>query len=341
MAVIHAEGGREKVRDSLRQGKVKPLGPVPLLEERDLDEAVRIVGQMGIEPLSGALEAGAQVVVAGRAYDPSVFAAPAIRAGYRPGPAIHMGKILECGAIASTPGSGSDCLLGRIGPGYFEVETLNPARICTVTSVAAHTLYEKSDPVYLPLPGGCLELKRTRFEQVGDNRVRVTGSRFIPAQKYTVKLEGVKKAGFRTVTIAGCRDPVMIREIDKVIETVVERTKDNFAGTGGEYSLSFKIYGKNGVMGALEPVTNASPHELGIVIEVTGKTQETADTICGFARSTMLHCSYPGRTATAGNLAFPFSPSEFRGGEVFNYNIYHLMEVADPFELFPMEIINV
>lgn len=341
MAVIHAEVGREKVRDSLRQDKVKPLGPAPPLEEHDLDEAVRIVGQMGIEPLSGALEAGAQVVVAGRAYDPSVFAAPAIRAGYRPGPAIHMGKILECGAIASTPGSGSDCLLGRIGPGYFEVETLNPARICTVTSVAAHTLYEKSDPVYLPLPGGCLDLKRTRFEQVGDNRVRVTGSRFIPAQKYTVKLEGVKKAGFRTVTVAGCRDPVMIREIDKVIETVKERTRDNFDGTGGEYSLSFKIYGKNGVMGELEPLTNAFPHELGIVIEAIGKTQEIADTICGFARSTMLHCSYPGRTATAGNLAFPFSPSEFRGGEVFNYNIYHLMEVADPFELFPMEIINV
>lgn len=341
MAVIHAEVDREKVRDSLRRNKVKPLGPVPPLEEKDLDEAVRIVGQMGVEPLTGALEAGAQVVIAGRAYDPSVFAAPAIRSGYRPGPAIHMGKILECGAIASTPGSGSDCLLGRVGPGFFEVETLSPARACTVTSVAAHTLYEKSDPVYLPLPGGCLDLKRTRFEQVADNRVRVTGSRFIPAKKYTVKLEGVKKTGFRTVTIAGCRDPVMIKEIDRVIEIVEERTRDNFTDVDCDYSLNFKVYGKNGVMGALEPVRNVTTHELGIVIEVIGKTQETADTVCGFARSTMLHCSYPGRKATAGNLAFPFSPSEFRGGEVFNYNIYHLMEVADPFELFPMEIINV
>lgn len=341
MAVIHAEVDRDKVRESLRQNKVRPLGPVLLLEEKDLDDAVRIVGQMGVEPITGALEAGAQVVIAGRAYDPSVFAAPAIRSGHRPGPAIHMGKILECGAIASTPGSGSDCLLGRIGAGYFEVETLSAARVCTVTSVAAHTLYEKSDPVYLPLPGGYLDLKRTKFEQVADNRVRVTGSRFIPAQKYTVKLEGVKKIGFRTLTIAGCRDPVMIKEIDKVIEIVEERTRDNFDGACCDYSLNFKVYGKNGVMGPLEPVRDATPHELGIVIEVTGKTQETADNICGFARSTMLHCSYPGRIATAGNLAFPFSPSEFRGGEVFNYNIYHLMEVADPFELFPMEIIDV
>ncbi len=341
MAVIHAEVDIEKVRHALCLNKVKPLGPVPLLQEKDLDEAVRIVGQMGIEPLVGALETGAQVVVAGRAYDPSVFAAPAVRSGYRPGPAIHMGKILECGAIAATPGSGSDCLLGRIGVGYFEVESLNPVRACTVTSVAAHTLYEKSDPVYLPLPGGCLDLKRTRFEQVTENRVRVTGSRFFPAQKYTVKLEGVKKAGFRTVTIAGCRDPQMIREIDRVVGIVRSKTEDNFAGAADDYSLNFRIYGKDGVMGTMELIRNAVPHEIGIVIEVIGKTQEIADAICGYARSTMLHCSYPGRTATAGNLAFPFSPAEFRGGEVFNFNIYHLMEVADPFELFPMETINI
>jgi hypothetical protein len=341
MAVIHAEVNRTRVRDALRNNKIEPLGPVPPLAEKDLEDAVRIVGQMGVEPLAGALEAGAQVVVAGRAYDPSVFAAPAIQCGYEPGLAIHLGKILECGAIAATPGSGSDCLLGRIGAGYFEVETLNTARNCTVTSVAAHTLYEKSNPLLLPLPGGGLDLRNTIFEQAAENRVRVKGSVFIPAEKYNVKLEGVKRAGFRTVTIAGCRDPVLIKEIENVIETVRERTKDNFDGAEYDYYLDFKIYGKNGVMGALEPVQNALPHELGIVIEVIGSNQETADTICGFARSTMLHCSYPGRMATAGNLAFPFSPSEFRGGEVFNFNIYHLMEVADPFELFPMDLIKV
>jgi hypothetical protein len=231
MAVIHAEVDREMIRAALRQNKVQPLGPVPCLEEKDLDDAVRIVGQMGIEPIAGALDAGAQVIVAGRAYDPSIFAAPAIRLGFETGLAIHMGKILECGAIASTPGSGSDCLLGRIGAGYFEVETLNQSRICTVTSVAAHTLYEKADPLFLPLPGGCLDLRKTKFAQAAENRVRVTGSVFIPAKNYTVKLEGVRKAGCRTVAIAGCRDPVMIREIDNVIETVRERTKDNFAGS--------------------------------------------------------------------------------------------------------------
>jgi hypothetical protein len=77
---------------------------------------------------------------------------------------------------------------------------------------------------------------------------------------------------------------------------------------------------------------------LGLIIEAVGRDQATADTICSFARSTMLHYGYQGRVATAGNLAFPYSPSDLRAGEVYAFSIYHLMEVDDPCELFPMEI---
>lgn len=341
LAVIHSEVDRAIVRQALSCGKVLSLGSVPELTAEDLDQTTRIVGQMGIEPLSRALEQGAQVVLAGRAYDPAVFAAPALMKGFPAGPAIHLGKILECGAIAATPGSGSDCLLGRLTQGGFEVEPLNPARRCTVTSVAAHTLYEKSDPLYLPGPGGILNLGEARFEQVGEGRVRVTGSMFVPSEKYYVKLEGAKKEGYRTVSIAGCRDPYLIRAINQALEECKARVSDNFDGKGYTYYLNFRLYGKNGVMGSLEYEQEAVPHELGIIIEAVAKTQELADTICGFARSTLLHCSYPGRLATAGNLAFPFSPSDFKGGEVYRFSVYHLMEVADPCELFPVELIAI
>ncbi|HOV78665.1 MAG TPA: acyclic terpene utilization AtuA family protein [Bacillota bacterium] len=341
IALIHSEVDRELVRRAIHLDKITPLGSAPVLTEDVLDGTVRIVGQMGVEPIIGALEAGADVVLAGRAYDPSVFAAPALLRGFRPGPAIHLGKILECGAIAATPGSGSDCLMGYLRPGCFEVEPLNPGRRCTVASVAAHTLYEKSNPVLLPGPGGMLVLSGAKFEQAGDNRVRVTGSRFMPSDSYRVKLEGVKKAGYRTVSVAGCRDPVMIREINSVIGLVRERARDNFSGRGYNYLLDFRLYGINGVMGSLEPTADDVPRELGIIIEAVAETQDVADTICSFARSTMLHCSYPGRKATAGNLAFPFSPSDFRGGEVYRFSVYHLMKVRDPFELFPLEIIEI
>ena len=94
-------------------------------------------------------------------------------------------------------------------------------------------------------------------------------------------------------------------------------------------------------MGALEPCRDHVPLEFGIVIEAVAPTQQMADTLCSFARSTMLHCSYPGRVATGGNLAFPYSPSDLPAGEVYRFSIYHLMSVNDPCELFPIEYMAV
>ncbi len=170
--------------------------------------------------------------------------------------------------------------------------------------------------------------------------MRVSGTRFLPSEKATVKLEGAKPIGFRTVSIAGARDPVMIREIDHIVEGVKKRVADNFRDAGLEYELRFNIYGKNGVMGPMEPHPGTeNAHELGIIIEATGKTQQQADTICAFARSTMLHYGYAGRRATAGNLAFPYSPSDFHGGAAYVFSVYHLLETEEA--IFPIEIIEV
>jgi len=337
MAVIHAEITKACVIEKLEQGKLSPLNPAPQVTKADLLSTVRIVGQMGVEPFVKALKMGAQVIVAGRAYDPAVFAALAVQKGYDRGLAVHMGKILECACIAATPGSGSDCMMGYLREDSFSVEPLNPARKSTSLSVGAHTLYEKTDPYILPGPGGVLNLTHAVFEQETDRRVRVSGSRFIPSDRYTIKLEGVKSIGFRTVSIAGTRDPVMIEKIDEVIAGVRARVEDNFREGDMQYFLDFKVYGKNGVMGELEPRGFVPGHELGIIIEVVAKSQEIANTICSVTRSTMLHYGYPARSSTAGNLAFPYSPSDFIAGEVFVFNLYHLIEVDDPCELFPIE----
>jgi len=95
------------------------------------------------------------------------------------------------------------------------------------------------------------------------------------------------------------------------------------------------LYGRDGVMGALEPDPSPAPHELGIVIEVVAASQALADALCSFARSTLLHHSYPGRMSTAGNLAFPYSPSDIRMGQVYRFSLYHLMPIAAPLLYFP------
>ncbi|MCL2203011.1 MAG: DUF1446 domain-containing protein [Defluviitaleaceae bacterium] len=348
-AVIPSDIGKEAVSEALRMGKITPLHPAPALTQADIDAAVRIVAQMGTEPIIQALADGAQVILTGRAYDPAVFAALAVHRGYDKGLAIHLGKILECAAIAATPGSGSDCMFGYIGADYFRVEPLSPVRKCTTLSVAAHTLYEKTNPYILPGPGGTLDLRQTVFTQETDAMVRVSGSRFIPSQGYTVKLEGVKKVGCRTVSFAAAADPVMIAQIDEITPVVKARVADNFTGLGA-YFLDFKIYGRNepgksGVMGIFGESANKNPQgeaapcrELAIIIDAVASTQELANTLCSFARSTLLHYGYPGRISTAGNLAFPFSPSDIKMGDVYAFCVYHLMEVDDPCGHFPVEM---
>lgn len=341
MAVIHAQLDKGYVLEMLKEGKITPLEPAPELTEENVQATTNIVAQMGAEPFNKAFDQNPDVILAGRAYDPICFSALAIRYGYDRGLAQHLGKILECASICAMPGSGSDCMFGYIGDDYFRVEPLSSIRKCTTLSVAAHTLYEKTNPYILPGPGGHLDLTACKFEQETDNIVRVSGTNFVPSEKNAVKIEGAKSIGYRTVSIAGTRDPVMIAKMNEITEGVRARVKDNFSKKNYEYYLDFKIYGHNGVMGSLEPTPETTgAHELGIVIEAVADTQEKADTICAFARSTMLHYGYEGRRATAGNLAFPYSPSDFHAGEVYVFSIYHLLETNDPAALFPVEFVE-
>jgi hypothetical protein len=338
MAVIYADVTKGLVLDALHQGRVYPLYPAPEINSDDVNRSVRIVAQMGAEPVIRGLMADCQVVLCGRCYDPVPFAAPALMKGFSPGLALHMGKILECAAIAASPGSGRDCVMGFLYDNYFELEALSDERHFTRISTAAHTMYEKSDPYNLPGPGGSLDLTETIFESLEGGRARVSGTRFNPVFPYTVKLEGVRSAGFRTISIGGVRDPILIGTIDSVLDEIRKQVMEN---VGGGVKILFHVYGKNGVMGMQEPEQNRASHELGIVSEVIAGNQDFADSVCANVRSVLLHYGYQGRIATAGNCAFPYSPSDIPCGEVYEFNIYHLMVVEDPLSLFPMRVCEV
>jgi len=340
MAVIHADVEKEYVKNKLREGKVSPLGPVPELTEEEVDASVRIVGQMGVEPFVKALETDVQVIVAGRSNDPSMFAALPFLHGFDKGLSLHMAKILECAAIAAEPGSGSDAMIGTLKSDHFLVEPLNAERTCTTTSVAAHSLYEKSDPLHLYGPGGLVDLSDVSFEQHDGRTVRVSGSRYVPDTSYKIKLEGSKRTGYRTICVAGVRDPGTISRIDELIQEARREANIKFGGRSESYKLFFHVYGRDAVMGDLE-VQGAHARELGVVIEAVASTQELATGVCGFAHTIMLHYGFPGRISTAGNLAVPFSPLDIPAGPVYEFNIYHLVEEDDPYRLFPMEIIEV
>ena len=338
MAIIHAEQSKEALKAELAAGKIRPLGPVPQLTSEDIDKCEHVVGQMGIQPFIKALDEGAEVIIAGRACDVAVLAALPIMRGFDEGLVMHAAKIVECGAFCSVPGSGADSIMAHIRDDHFLLEPLNPIRRCTPISVAAHTLYEQDHPYYLYEPTGLLDLSECSYEQYDERITKVMGSRFIPAKKQTIKLEGSKKVGHRTVFVGGVRDPIMIRQIDEVLEAVRRKVVDTLTDVPAEdYILRFNVYGRDGTMGEMEPHRERMGHELGLVIEVVAKTRELADDICALAKVSALHYHYQGRISTAGNLACLFSPVEAYWGQVYEFNVYHLLETDEPEKWFPIE----
>jgi len=336
LGVVHSDVEKEQLKSAWRAGRTRPLAFVPDLTEEAIDASTHLVAQIGHEPLVRALEADCNVILAGRCYDPANFAVVPILQGYDTALALHMGKILECGAIAATPGSGADCVLGTLRCDSFILEALNPNRRFTCESTAAHTLYEKSDPYHLPGPGGIMHLDACRFSELGDGRVEVRGSRHERTHPYYVKVEGARRIGCRAVTIAGVRDPTFIAHCAEILRAVEQQVAELMAGQQ-RGALYFHVYGRDGVMGPAEPLRCTTSHELGIVIEAVAPTQADADSLVSLTRSTLLHYGYPGRISTAGNLAFPFSPSDLPAGNVYEFSVYHLMQQDAPAD-FPLEV---
>jgi hypothetical protein len=339
LAIIHSEQDKGWVKRQLAAERIRSLRNVPPLDPATVERAARIVGMMGPEPFIEALDGGAEVVLAGRSSDPAPWAACAMRAGLPPAPAWYAGKMLECGATAALP-KGHDCLLATVGEDHVVCEATNPIRKCTPLSVANHSLHENASPCLHHEPGGLLDTTACRFDALTDRSVRVSGMTWRPISPYTVKLEGTELVGYRAVTICGTRDPGLIGQIDRFIETVHENVVEKAAAFGvppQAYHLFFRIYGRDGVMGRWEPAGEIRSHELGILVEVVAQSQEEANAVLAIARTNTLHVDFPGRLCKEGNMAFPFSPSDLEGPPAYRFSVFHLVEPDDPRQMFPIE----
>ncbi|MFB6080026.1 MAG: acyclic terpene utilization AtuA family protein [Haloferacaceae archaeon] len=339
VARIYTDVDREYLRAKRDAGEVSELDHHVALTDERLAETSTMVAQIGHEPYVEALSAGADVVLGGRSSDLAPFSAVPLQEGFDRGLTAHMAKILECGAHATEAGTGADGLIGILGEDRFEVVPPNPEKRCTVESVSAHTLYEKANPHRIHLPGGHVDVSAATFEQVADRRVRVAGSRFHATEPRAVLVEGVRRRGYRTITVAGIRDPTTLDHLDDLVAGTTARVAEFFDDRADEYDLAVRTYGVDAV--PLYEVdrgeTPETPPEVGVVIDALASTQEFADTVCSMARSTLLHHPFEGRTATGGNLAFPYSPSDVSVGEVYEFSVHHLVEDVAPSRLATVE----
>jgi len=347
---IYGSVTKSRVFKHLKAGEVKGCGiSVPALKYEDIENAAVIVGQMGPEPFLDAMaaEPDFDIIIAGRAYDPSAYIAYCVHqathhssstleslSSEQLGGFAFMGKIMECGAQCGTPKSAS-ALATIYLDGTFDIIPLSLEARCTPTSVAAHTLYEKSRPDILPGPGGNLNLNNSTYVQLADQRaVRVSGSIFQlsrqNSQPYTIKLEAAKIIGYRSTMMGGIRDPILIKQIDQVISQVKQYCAQQHKEATGTWELEFHVYGANGIMGPLEPGDSSyKPREIFLVAEALASSQALATSVVSCARIACIHGPYPGQRATSGNLAFGVGgKTEIEMGPCAEFCIYHLIPIG-------------
>ena len=335
MATIQAEQTREAMTARLASGV-----PIAGLDGRaDADAALiartdRIVAVMGAEPIAAALKAGAEVVIAGRASDCALFAAPLLNAGMSPATAYYAGKLMECASFCCEPFMGKESIFGRIKENDIRVRAMHPGQRCTPASLASHAMYERRDPFREYVASGYVDMSNCRYEQLDEKTTRASGAVFVPSAQPMVKLEGAGKVGERRLAVVGIRDPYTIENIDKAMAWARARLAERFgAPEQAGWQVFYHVFGRNGVMGDLEPTPPSRAHELGIVAEVVCQDGKRGEEICALAARNLFYARLAEVKGTAGAAAL-MADEVLIGKPGYEWTLNHVTPVKDPSELF-------
>lgn len=334
IALLYSEIDRELLKGRNAEGKVKPLPPMGDLPDATIDACDHIVALMGPEPYIRALEQGADIVLGGRTTDTAVLAAVPIMLGKSVAASWHAGKVAECGGQCTVnPRTGG--VMFSVDDTGFEIEPLNEANQCSPHSVSAHMLYESTDPLRLIEPGGVLDVSAAVYEQIDPRTTRVTGSVW-ETRPYTMKLEGAGSGKHQSIMIIGIEDPDVLANLnlfhDGMLAALRKKIESVFGEEAGDFDVSLRIYGWNGVSGRSMPDTAAAPHEVGVMFVVTADTQDLANRMAKACNPTFFHLPLrPGIEMPS--YAFPFTPAEIARGQLYEFKLNHVVETRDGLEL--------
>jgi hypothetical protein len=294
---------------------------------RRTDHAVAV---MGVEPIKAAIEAGADVVICGRASDSSLFAAVAESRGIPRASALLAGKLLECASFCAEPFMGKETVIGEIDADGVTVYPKHPQQRCTPASVASHAMYERIDPYAEVVPGGVLDMRDLRFEALDERTTRVTGAVWRPSTTYSVKIEGAGKVGERAISVMGIRDPYTLSRLDDVLAWSRAKLVERYGSPQERgYRVFFHVYGRNGVMGNLEPHPVVDGHEVGIVVEAVAGTTEAAEEVCALAARNLFYARLPEVKGTAGGASF-FSDEVLLARPAYEWTLNHVVTLDPP-----------
>ena len=260
------------------------------------DRLISANAYIGIAPIVAALDAGADVVICGRASDPALFLAPLVHHfGWsmddwtRLGRGTLVGHLLECsaqvtGGYFADPGVKDVPDLARIGFPLAEVAEDGNAVITKVVGTGGcvtratcteQLLYEIHDPENYIQPDVVADFSRVSIEQIGPDRVAVSGADGRAATGY-FKISVGYRDGWKAdgqITYAGANNIARAR---LAADLVLQRLADaGIALTESRYDL----IGYDSVPRAVTAENVAQPHEVRMRFAARCRTSEIANQV--------------------------------------------------------------
>jgi|OM-RGC.v1.002216146 hypothetical protein len=214
---------------------------------------------LGAQAIADALALGADIVVVGRCADPALALGPLLHEfGWsfdeldRIAAGTMAGHLLECGAQVTggyfaDPGYKDVPDFGHVGFPIAEIDAdgtvvigkaEDTGGLVSSRTVKEQLLYEMHDPSAYLTPDVTLDISGVRVEEIGPDRVRITGARGKskpPTLKATISFEG-GWLGEGEITYAG---PNARRRAELAIEVLKTRVRD----LGTNWPLRFDLIG--------------------------------------------------------------------------------------------------
>ncbi|MEE9392468.1 MAG: acyclic terpene utilization AtuA family protein [Planctomycetota bacterium] len=280
-----------------------------------LDAVMSANVYIGAPSIVEALAQGADIVIAGRATDPSLVVAPLMHEfGWdwndydKIAAATVAGHIVECGAQCT----GGNFVHWREVPdmariGYPIIEAYedgsfvvtkhpNTGGLVTVETVSSQLLYEMGDPKSYITPDGCADFTSIQLEQDGADRVRVSGIKGTPSTP-TYKVSISYHLGYKAIgqlTVAG---PDAVEKARLCADIVFDRAAMDGAIFSDEERM-VEIVGTN-VCHAGIAAAPADPAEVVLRIGAKGSDKKKIDRL-GMEIVPLVTSGPPGVTGFAG-----------------------------------------
>ena len=234
------------------------------------DQFMSINAYLGGRPIAAALNQGCDIVITGRAVDSAVTLGPLIHEfgwGEQDWDELAQGTlaghIIECGPQC-TGGLFTDWrkVESWVDIGYPVVEVSSDGSFTVAKppetdglicfgSVAEQMLYEIGDPGAYMVPDVVCDFTSVRMEEVGENRVRVSGAHGLPATS-TYKVSATHRDGYKNQALMVIGGSEAAAKARRTAETILTRTRRMFRERNlGDYSETrIEVIGAEDMYGA-------------------------------------------------------------------------------------------